>query len=233
MPALPTRRRPRPAACRRHRPPARRVAHRVAPRLRPAHRPRPRPWSSAPTTSSVARSVSPGSCRRSGSCRRRRASPAPPWRRSWPSTRSAISTRRSRPPSRRAPSCSGISIKNGVATVDLSREFASGGGSASSFYRLGQVVYTLTQFSTVRSVLFQVEGQTVTTFGPRGHRARGPASPQGLPRPAPGDLRRSTGLRGRGGQPGQGHRQRRSLRGDLPDRDPRRVGQGRWSTSTR
>ena len=62
----------------------------------------------------------------------------------------------------------GISIKDGVATVDLSRDFAAGGGSASSFYRLGQVVYTLTQFSTVRSVLFQVEGQTVTTFGPEG-----------------------------------------------------------------
>jgi germination protein M len=68
----------------------------------------------------------------------------------------------------------GISIKNGVATVDLSREFASGGGSASSFLRLGQVVYTLTQFSTVRAVLFQVEGQTVTTFGPEGIVLEGP-----------------------------------------------------------
>ena len=68
----------------------------------------------------------------------------------------------------------GVSIKNGVATVDLSREFASGGGSASSLLRLGQVVYTLTQFSTVRSVLFQVEGQTVTTFGPEGIVLEGP-----------------------------------------------------------
>jgi spore germination protein GerM len=68
----------------------------------------------------------------------------------------------------------GISIKNGVATVDLSREFESGGGSASALYRLGQVVYTLTQFSTVRSVLFQVEGQTVTTFGPEGIVLEGP-----------------------------------------------------------
>jgi germination protein M len=68
----------------------------------------------------------------------------------------------------------GISIKNGVATVDLSREFESGGGSATALYRLGQVVYTLTQFSTVRSVLFQVEGQTVTTFGPEGIVLEGP-----------------------------------------------------------
>ena len=70
----------------------------------------------------------------------------------------------------------GLSIKNGVATVDLSREFESGGGSASSFRRLGQVVYTLTQFSTVRSVLFQVEGRTVTTFGSEGIVLEGPQS---------------------------------------------------------
>ena len=68
----------------------------------------------------------------------------------------------------------GISIKNGVATVDLSSEFESGGGSSSGMYRLGQVVYTLTQFSTVRAVLFQVEGRTVTTFGSEGIVLDGP-----------------------------------------------------------
>ena len=70
----------------------------------------------------------------------------------------------------------GISIKNGVATVDLSNEFESGGGSTSARFRLGQVVYTLTQFSTVRSVLFEVEGRTVTTFGPEGIVLDGPQS---------------------------------------------------------
>jgi hypothetical protein len=68
----------------------------------------------------------------------------------------------------------GLSIRDGVATVDLSREFESGGGSASAFRRLGQVVYTLTQFSTVRGVLFQVEGRTVTTFGSEGIVLDGP-----------------------------------------------------------
>jgi hypothetical protein len=68
----------------------------------------------------------------------------------------------------------GISIKDGIATADLSREFESGGGSASSFYRLGQVVYTLTQFSTVHAVRFEVEGRTVTTFGPEGIVLDGP-----------------------------------------------------------
>ena len=68
----------------------------------------------------------------------------------------------------------GLSIRDGIATVDLSREFESGGGSASAFRRLGQVVYTLTQFSTVQAVLFQVEGRTVTTFGSEGIVLEGP-----------------------------------------------------------
>jgi len=68
----------------------------------------------------------------------------------------------------------GLTIKNGIATADLSTEFDSGGGSASMHYRLAQVVYTLTQFSTVRSVVFQVEGETVTVFGSEGIVLGGP-----------------------------------------------------------
>ena len=62
----------------------------------------------------------------------------------------------------------GLTIEDGVATVDLSREFESGGGSASMLARLGQVVYTLTQFSTVDSVLFELDGRPTTTFGGEG-----------------------------------------------------------------
>jgi hypothetical protein len=68
----------------------------------------------------------------------------------------------------------GLTIKNGVATIDLSSEFESGGGSASTINRLGQVVYTLTQFSTVKSVVFQVEGRTVSVFGSEGITLDGP-----------------------------------------------------------
>jgi spore germination protein GerM len=68
----------------------------------------------------------------------------------------------------------GVSIKNGVATVDLTTEYDSGAGSASMQYRLAQVVYTLTQFSTVRSVVFQIEGETVTVFGSEGIVLDGP-----------------------------------------------------------
>jgi len=68
----------------------------------------------------------------------------------------------------------GISAKNGVATVDLSTEYDSGGGSASMQYRLAQVVYTLTQFSTIKSVVFQIDGETVTVFGSEGIVLDGP-----------------------------------------------------------
>ena len=62
----------------------------------------------------------------------------------------------------------GLAIDGGVATVDLSNEFESGGGSASVLTRLGQVVYTLTQFPTVKSVVFQIEGVTKHTFSGEG-----------------------------------------------------------------
>lgn len=70
----------------------------------------------------------------------------------------------------------GLSIKDGVATVNLSSEFESGGGSASAKIRLGQVVYTLTQFSTVKSVIFQIEGRQVTVFGSEGIVLDGPVA---------------------------------------------------------
>ena len=62
----------------------------------------------------------------------------------------------------------GLTIANGVATVNLSKEFESGGGSASVLGRLAQVVYTLTQFPTVKTVTFQLDGQPVTTFSGEG-----------------------------------------------------------------
>jgi hypothetical protein len=70
----------------------------------------------------------------------------------------------------------GLTIKNGVATVDLSTEFDSGSGKESMQDRLAQVVYTLTQFSTIKSVVFQIEGETVTVFGSEGIVLDGPQS---------------------------------------------------------
>jgi hypothetical protein len=67
-----------------------------------------------------------------------------------------------------------LTVKGGVATVDLSREFETGGGSASVLGRLAQVVYTLTQFPTIKSVVFEVEGRPVTTFSGQGVVLSGP-----------------------------------------------------------
>ena len=62
----------------------------------------------------------------------------------------------------------GISIKDGVATVDLTSEFQSGGGSLSMQMRLAQVVYTVTQFPTVRAVRFSLDGAPVDVFSSEG-----------------------------------------------------------------
>jgi hypothetical protein len=68
----------------------------------------------------------------------------------------------------------GVAIDNGVATVDLSAGFDAGGGSASMFARLAQVVYTLTQFGTVDKVAFELDGAPVTTFSGEGIILDGP-----------------------------------------------------------
>ncbi len=62
----------------------------------------------------------------------------------------------------------GLSVEDGVATVDLTSEFESGGGSASMNMRIAQVVYTLTQFPTVKGVLFELDGQQVDVLGGEG-----------------------------------------------------------------
>lgn len=61
-----------------------------------------------------------------------------------------------------------VSISKGVATVDLSPEAEDGGGSLSVRMRLAQIVFTLTQFRTVDSVRFLVDGKAVTTFSSEG-----------------------------------------------------------------
>jgi spore germination protein GerM len=66
----------------------------------------------------------------------------------------------------------GVSIVDGVATVDLSREFESGGGSASMQARVAQVVYTVTQWPNVRAVSFELDGEPVEAIGGEGVPAR-------------------------------------------------------------
>jgi propanol-preferring alcohol dehydrogenase len=61
-----------------------------------------------------------------------------------------------------------VRIAAGTASVDLTRAYASGGGSLSMAARLAQVTYTLTQFPTVRRVLYFLDGRRITTLGGEG-----------------------------------------------------------------
>jgi germination protein M len=62
----------------------------------------------------------------------------------------------------------GLDIQDGIATVDLSPHYETGGGSSGMRMRLAQVVYTLTQFPTVSGVLLEIDGRPVTTFSSEG-----------------------------------------------------------------
>jgi hypothetical protein len=62
----------------------------------------------------------------------------------------------------------GLTIDGTTARVDLSGRFASGGGTLSMTARVAQVVYTLTQFRTVRSVEFLLDGTPVDALGGEG-----------------------------------------------------------------
>jgi hypothetical protein len=58
----------------------------------------------------------------------------------------------------------GLEIVDGVARVDLSRDFEAGGGSLGVTLRLAQVTCTVGQFPTVKGVRFLVAGQLVSVF---------------------------------------------------------------------
>lgn len=58
----------------------------------------------------------------------------------------------------------GLTVSDGTARVDLSGEFASGGGSLSVTLRLAQLVYTLTQFPTVERVELMLDGEQIDVF---------------------------------------------------------------------
>lgn len=62
----------------------------------------------------------------------------------------------------------GLTIEDGLATIDLSREFEVGGGSFNILSRLAQVVYTLTQFPTVDEVMFHIDGKAIEVFSGEG-----------------------------------------------------------------
>jgi germination protein M len=58
-----------------------------------------------------------------------------------------------------------IAVKDGLATVDLSREFTQVYGNVSQEVAVYGLVNTLTQFPTVREVQFRIEGKALTKLG--------------------------------------------------------------------
>ena len=62
----------------------------------------------------------------------------------------------------------GLTIDDEIARVNLTSEFESGGGSASMQMRLAQIVYTLTQFPTVKGVVFSLDGEPIDVLGGEG-----------------------------------------------------------------
>ena len=81
----------------------------------------------------------------------------------------------------------GLTVADGVANVDLSEEFESGGGTFSVTARLAQVVYTLTQFPTVDAVEFSIEGEVVEVFSSEGVVLDGPQTLEDFARLLPID----------------------------------------------
>jgi hypothetical protein len=59
----------------------------------------------------------------------------------------------------------GLTIEDGVATVDLDDTFVDQETLAIAVGSLAQVVYTLTQFDRIQGVVFEVDGRPLTNFG--------------------------------------------------------------------
>jgi len=94
-----------------------------------------------------------------------------------------------------------VTVADGVASVDLSTEFTSGGGSASMTGRLAQVVFTLTRLDGIHGVRFLVDGTPTTVFGGEGVIVGDPATRADFPDAEPAVMIDSPAWDGVGGNP--------------------------------
>ena len=81
-----------------------------------------------------------------------------------------------------------VNLADGVATIDLSSAYASGGGTLSMMARLAQVVFTATQFDTVDSVAFRLDGEPIETLGGEGLMLDGPQARMDIDRSISGSV---------------------------------------------
>lgn len=68
----------------------------------------------------------------------------------------------------------GVRVASGVVTIDLSKQFDTGGGSLSMMSRVAQIVWTATRGDTARTVRFELEGKPLTVLGGEGIILRDP-----------------------------------------------------------
>ena len=71
-----------------------------------------------------------------------------------------------------------VQIKSNGVHVDLSREFTTGGGTASMSGRLGQIIYTATTLQPDAQVWISVEGKPLEYLGGGGLEVEGPLTRQ-------------------------------------------------------
>jgi germination protein M len=62
----------------------------------------------------------------------------------------------------------GVRVGGGIATVNLSKAYAAGGGSTSMLARVWQVVYTATQFPDAPAAQILIDGHRVEALGGEG-----------------------------------------------------------------
>lgn len=73
----------------------------------------------------------------------------------------------------------GLTIEAGIARVDLSRDFQSGGGGVARMLRLAQVTCTLDQLDSVTAVRFALGGEAVSVVTGDGAVVRRPVTCDG------------------------------------------------------
>lgn len=81
-----------------------------------------------------------------------------------------------------------VDLDRGTATVDLSGEFDTGGGTLSMTARVAQVVFTATQFDNVERVVFWLDGTPIDYLGGEGLMMTEPWERMDVPRELTGGV---------------------------------------------